>query len=132
MQGTVPWAPAPLKKPILRTPFSNRSPLRDGNRDRLIGLLTERAAKTLMVGGGRVTAVGRAACRACGRSPEKPPPVRPPTRAQRMTYCHACSHIYLMEINPTHYSWLLMFYQKNPIPKVRTRAGPVRQRSLLF
>jgi len=31
----------------LRTPYD--SPLRDGNRDRLIGLLTERAAKTLMV-----------------------------------------------------------------------------------
>ncbi|GBF89839.1 hypothetical protein Rsub_02543 [Raphidocelis subcapitata] len=57
-----------------RTP--DDTPLRDGNRDRLIGLLTERAAKTLM--------------------------------------------IYLMELNPTHYSWLVEFYKVNPIPKVGT------------
>ncbi|GBF89866.1 hypothetical protein Rsub_02570 [Raphidocelis subcapitata] len=55
-----------------RSPYD--SPLRDGNRDRLIGLLTERAAKTLMV--------------------------------------------YLMELNPIHYSWLVEFYKENPIPKV--------------
>ena len=30
----------------MRSPYD--SPLRDGNRDRLIGLLTERAVKTLM------------------------------------------------------------------------------------
>jgi hypothetical protein len=29
--------------------------------------------------------------------------------------------IYLMEINPTHYSWLIEFYKANPIPKVRPR-----------
>lgn len=38
-----------------------------------------------------------------------------------------------MELNPTHYSWLVEFYQKNPIPKVcaaATCSSPHRRGSM--
>ena len=79
--------PPKLHLPTPRPPIINNnnngnqqrptiSPLRDGNRDRLIGLLTERAAKTLLV--------------------------------------------YLMELSPPAYAFMLEFCARHPIP----RSGP--------
>jgi hypothetical protein len=105
----------------MRSPYD--SPLRDGNRDRLIGLLTERCvacvcASSLPPSGGGWVVTCTVGCRgltlACW-------PAHTHTHTQTRRAAKTLM-VYLMETNANVYSWLVEFYKANPIPRVRSDA----------
>jgi hypothetical protein len=115
--STPPLCARTLAQAHLRSPYD--SPLRDGNRDRLIGLLTERWGPVCVAGSRCAVCRGG---RVCGRP-------APPVRSVTVSSARPSSHrraaktlmVYLMETNANVYSWLVEFYKAHPIPKVRER-----------
>lgn len=122
----------------LRSPYD--SPLRDGNRDRLIGLLTERYVGSSWPGPPTPAHLAISLSAASPRSKQSasaflcevmtmrtagslctsPHPILSPMNC----CCRATKTlmVYLMETNVNVYSWLVSFYKENPIPKVSSSA----------